>query len=414
MVSWQFIPFHSLIYQGGVRQIPRSMYEAAEIDGAGRVRQFFSITLPQLKYTIITSSTLMVVGSLTFFDLIFVLTAGGPGDATRVLALDMYKRGFQANLMGPASAIAVILVLVGLALALLLRRLGGGSSTPASWKGPDVATTLRAETRQSRGEASSAARARRGARRRNWLGGLAGWLWLVIVMVPIYWIVITSFKTQSNYYATNPLVPPTEPTLDNYRLVIESDFVRYFVNSVIVTLGAVVPGGRWSPSWRPSRSSAAATGRFLRSVNSLFLMGLAIPLQATVIPVYLIIIRLQLYDTLLAIILPSIAFAIPLSVLVLSNFIRDVPKELFESMRVDGATEWGTLWRLAFPLTRPALVTVTIYNGLTIWNGFLLPLILTQSPNSAPCRWLCGPSRASTASTCRPCSPRSSSPRCRS
>ena len=67
--------------------------------------------------------------------------------------------------------------------------------------------------------------------------------------------------------------------------------------------------------------------------------------------------------------------------LVLANFIRDVPNELFESMRLDGASEWGTLWRLAFPLTRPALVTVTIYNGLTIWNGFLLPLILTQSPD---------------------------------
>jgi raffinose/stachyose/melibiose transport system permease protein len=128
VVSWQFIPFHSLIYQGGVRQIPRSMYEAAELDGAGTVRRFFSITLPQLKYTIITSSTLMVVGSLTYFDLIFVLTAGGPGDATRVLALDMYKRGFQANLMGPASAIAVILVLVGLGLALLMRRLGGNDT----------------------------------------------------------------------------------------------------------------------------------------------------------------------------------------------------------------------------------------------------------------------------------------------
>ncbi|UQU62049.1 sugar ABC transporter permease [Couchioplanes caeruleus] len=125
VVSWQFIPFHSLIYQGGVRQIPRAMYEAAQIDGAGRMRQFFSITLPQLKYTIITSSTLMVVGSLTFFDLIFVLTAGGPGDATRVLALDMYQRGFMAGLMGPASVIAVILVLVGLGLALGLRRLGG-------------------------------------------------------------------------------------------------------------------------------------------------------------------------------------------------------------------------------------------------------------------------------------------------
>ncbi len=135
VVSWQYIPFHSLIYQGAVRQIPKSMYEAAQIDGAGRVRQFFSITLPQLKYTIVTSSTLMVVGSLTFFDLIFVLTGGGPGDATRVLALDMYKRGFQANLMGPASAIAVILVLVGLGLALLLRRIGGGSGTDSQLEG---------------------------------------------------------------------------------------------------------------------------------------------------------------------------------------------------------------------------------------------------------------------------------------
>jgi raffinose/stachyose/melibiose transport system permease protein len=130
VVSWQFIPFHSLIYQGGVRQIPTSMYEAAAIDGAGRVRQFFSITVPQLKYTIITSSTLMVVGSLTFFDLIFVLTAGGPGDSTRVLALLMYQQGFQANLMGLASVIAVVIVLLGLLLALLLRRLGG--STTAS------------------------------------------------------------------------------------------------------------------------------------------------------------------------------------------------------------------------------------------------------------------------------------------
>ena len=135
VVSWQFIPFHSLIYQGGVRQIPRSMYEAAELDGAGRVRQFFAITLPQLKYTIIASSTLILVGSLTYFDLIFVLTGGGPADATRTLAVDMYKRGFQANLMGPASAIAVILVLVGLALALLMRRIGGGDSAASQMEG---------------------------------------------------------------------------------------------------------------------------------------------------------------------------------------------------------------------------------------------------------------------------------------
>jgi raffinose/stachyose/melibiose transport system permease protein len=125
VVSWQYIPFHSLLYQAGVRQIPVSLYEASQIDGAGRFRQFFSITLPQLKYTFITSSTLMIVGSLTFFDIIFVLTAGGPADATRTLALDMYITGFQGNQMGPASAIAMILVLVGLVVAVLLQRLGG-------------------------------------------------------------------------------------------------------------------------------------------------------------------------------------------------------------------------------------------------------------------------------------------------
>lgn len=135
VIAWQFVPFHTLIYQGGVRQIPRSIYEAAEIDGAGRVKQFFFITVPQLKYTIITSSTLMTVGALTYFDLIFVLTAGGPGNATRILPLDMYLTGFRANLMGPASVIAVILVAIGLFLALFLQRLGGKDRTGSQLEG---------------------------------------------------------------------------------------------------------------------------------------------------------------------------------------------------------------------------------------------------------------------------------------
>ena len=213
----------------------------------------------------------------------------------------------------------------------------------------------------------------------NWLGSLGGWVWLAIVLIPLYWILITSLKLQENYFDSNPFALPTDPTLENYRFVWQEGFARYFLNSVIVTLGAVVPAV--AVSFMAAYAIVrGGTDRFLRGVNALFLAGLAIPLQATIIPIYLIIIRLKLYDTLLAIILPSIAFAIPLSVLVLSNFLRDVPNELFESMRVDGATEWGTLWHLAFPLTRPALTTVGIYQGLTVWNGFLLPLVLTQDP----------------------------------
>jgi raffinose/stachyose/melibiose transport system permease protein len=135
VVSWQHIPFHSLIYQSGVRQIPVSLYEAARIDGAGRVRQFFSITLPQLKYTIITSSTMVVAGSMVFFDLIFVLTLGGPSDATRVLALDMYLRGFRGTQMGAASVIAVVIVVVAVVLAVGLQRLGGRDPNASQLEG---------------------------------------------------------------------------------------------------------------------------------------------------------------------------------------------------------------------------------------------------------------------------------------
>jgi raffinose/stachyose/melibiose transport system permease protein len=123
VIGWQFMPFHTLLYQAGVRQIPAQLYEAAQLDGAGPARQFFHITLPQLRYTILTSSTLMLVGSLTYFDLVFVLTGGGPGDATRFLPLDMYLNGFSNNDMGRASTLAVLLVVAGLALSLGLARL---------------------------------------------------------------------------------------------------------------------------------------------------------------------------------------------------------------------------------------------------------------------------------------------------
>jgi len=135
VVSWCFIPFHSLLYQAGARQIPQSLYEAAQLDGAGRIRCFFSITLPQLKYTIVTSTTLMIVGTLTAFDLIYVMTNGGPGDATRILPVDMYLQGFKSNDMGVASVIAVILIVLGLSFSLVLNRLSGSDRMESQMEG---------------------------------------------------------------------------------------------------------------------------------------------------------------------------------------------------------------------------------------------------------------------------------------
>lgn len=135
VIAWQFIPFHTLLYQAGVRQIPQVLYEAARVDGAGKVRQFFNITLPQLKYTIVTSTILIVNGSITYFDVIFVMTGGGPGDATRILPLHMYITAFQETQIGYGSAIAIILIALGLILSLILLRLSGFSRMESQAEG---------------------------------------------------------------------------------------------------------------------------------------------------------------------------------------------------------------------------------------------------------------------------------------
>ena len=212
-------------------------------------------------------------------------------------------------------------------------------------------------------------------RRPNILGGLFAWVWLAIIVVPIYYLVLTSLRTQGDYYASNPLIPPANPTLRAYETVLQNDFLLYLGNSLIVMLASVALLLIVSlmGSYAIVRSHSTASLRVFR----IFLLGLAIPAQATIIPLYYLILNLGLYDTLIALVLPAVGFGIPITVLVLVNFIRDIPSELFESMTVDGAGPWRTLWTLVLPLTRPALATVAVYDGLQVWNGFLFPLVLT-------------------------------------
>lgn len=135
VIAWQFVPFHTLLYQAGTRQIPRSLYEAATVEGAGRVRQFWSITLPQLRNTVVTSSVVMVVGSLTFFDTVLILTKGGPGTATDILPYHMYVQGFSSYEFGYASTIATVLVFLGTAVSLLIVRFSGFAGMRSTFEG---------------------------------------------------------------------------------------------------------------------------------------------------------------------------------------------------------------------------------------------------------------------------------------
>ncbi|AUG81891.1 ABC transporter [Kitasatospora sp. MMS16-BH015] len=122
---WQWTPMHALLYQGGARAIPPVLYQAASIDGAGRARQFFHITLPQLRNTMITSVILMLVGGLTTFDTILILTQGGPGTDTTNSAFYMYQQAFKSFDFGAGSAIALVLVVVATLISLAVVRLSG-------------------------------------------------------------------------------------------------------------------------------------------------------------------------------------------------------------------------------------------------------------------------------------------------
>ena len=135
VTSWQYIPFHTLIYQGAVRAIPETLYQAAAIDGAGRVRQFFHITLPQLRNAIITSTTFMVVGGLTAFDIVLLLTDGGPGTDTAILPFKMYQTAFQTYDFGYGSVIASFLLLVATGISLVLVKVSGYDKMTSTMEG---------------------------------------------------------------------------------------------------------------------------------------------------------------------------------------------------------------------------------------------------------------------------------------
>lgn len=133
--TWQFTPFHTLIYQGAARAVPQVLYQAAEIDGAGRYRQFFHITLPQLRNSMITSVILMTVGGLTTFETVLILTQGGPGTDTTISAYYMYEKAFKGFDFGAGAAIALTLVVASTVISLIVVRVSGYDKMRSTMEG---------------------------------------------------------------------------------------------------------------------------------------------------------------------------------------------------------------------------------------------------------------------------------------
>lgn len=216
-------------------------------------------------------------------------------------------------------------------------------------------------------------------RRPNYPGGLGAAVWLVIVGVPLYFLLVTGFRASADYLSEGPTAPPTSLTAENYVEVLTSQFPRYFVNNLLITVAcvAIVLALAVPAAYAIVRSRS----RLVRTSFSVMLLGLAVPSQAVIVPLYLMITQMRLYDSLLAIILPTAAFALPLSVLVLTGSLRDIPDELYEAIAIDGAGPARAFVSLVLPLSRAALAVIGIYTALQAWNGFLFPLVLTQDPS---------------------------------
>ncbi|MFD1828189.1 MULTISPECIES: carbohydrate ABC transporter permease [Streptomyces] len=217
----------------------------------------------------------------------------------------------------------------------------------------------------------------RAVRRWNLPAGVASLLWLVVVGLPLYVLVLATLRSNEAYYDKGALSLPGDLTLDNYRKVLEGDFFTYLFNTLIVTAATAVivivlsVGVGYTVVRTLSDTS--------RRIFQFFLLGLAIPAQAVILPVYLLITEMQLYDSLLAIILPISAFCLPVCVLILAGTMRDIEEEMYESMALEGASQTRILLQLVVPLSRGGIATVGVYAALQAWNNFLFPLILTQS-----------------------------------
>jgi len=202
--------------------------------------------------------------------------------------------------------------------------------------------------------------------------------WSLVSLFSIGWVLVSSLKTNRELFANVWALPKT-PQWTNYISAWEKAHMnRFFLNSAMVSVVSVATAGVIASM----ASYILARFRFLgnRFILFSFIAGLAIPHQLILVPVYLMFSRLNLTNSLTALIAMYVTISLPFSIFVLTGFFRSLPQELEEAAVLDGASEYHLFWRVMFPLARPGLVTVSIFNFLLIWNEYLLALFLLTDP----------------------------------
>jgi raffinose/stachyose/melibiose transport system permease protein len=202
----------------------------------------------------------------------------------------------------------------------------------------------------------------------------------VFALYPLYYMVITAFKTREQYL-NSQFMPPFRPTLENVlEALSRGDLLTWILNSVIVTVSSVLIATAVSvlAAYALARMDFYGRDAFLNGAVSL----MVVPPVVLIVPLFLLMVEVGLINTLPSVIIVYTGLTIPISVYLLTNFFRALPYEIEEAARIDGCTTFGILWRIVLPLSAPALLTCVVVNALYVWNELLVALVFLQSNES--------------------------------
>ncbi len=225
------------------------------------------------------------------------------------------------------------------------------------------------------------ARTAKARARRNLIAHIVLILFVIGALFPFYWMVATSVKTLSESLQSPPTLLPRHAQLQNYANAFhEAPFGRYLFNTLFIAGITVICNLATSVLAAYSFALTDFPGK--RVIFALLLTTLMIPFEVTLIPNFILIKNLHLYNTYWAQIVPWAAGTF--GIFLVRQFFLSIPKEIFEAAVIDGASAWGVLWKVAVPLARPALVTLALFCFIGSWNAFLWPLIVTTSDRVRP------------------------------
>ncbi len=201
-------------------------------------------------------------------------------------------------------------------------------------------------------------------------------LFLLIIILPIIGLVLSAFKTDTEIIK-GPFALPEQWNLDTFENAWTTGRFNYFFrNSVLVTVVVVIVSVFLSTLTGYAFGLLPVPGR--KVLFPLLLLGYMVPFEAVIIPLYHFMDTLHLTDTYWALILPQVGLSVSFGTLWMSSFFRNAPKELVDAAAIDGCNRWQVLWRILWPLSRPAVLTLVVLVFMWTWNEFLLALVMVQ------------------------------------